>query len=308
MTKKTCRARKSFCIIAVAAMLALACGGNQEIDELSDAHIVTFNAGDVTAAVTGMPSNQTVENDGYATRPDTDPAAKGYGFVDWFAQETGGDAFDFENTPITGPTTIWARWIPPIGIPPNFFTNDAWEQIRDDAGGVENSDLLQEDGSLFFRYNNMGTYVGAPSVGDRVHMAFNLRHDVMTEGDPNWTIRFGAADNYNTADYFSLTQRFNNLYINVNHYWWGVQTSFGGHDITSWEWYRLDIIAHITEDDIRFRLYINGTFAPLTGTGGDGAMTTADGVATYTGDTAFGGWFLVKTWANTIYIGPVAAD
>ena len=74
----------------------------------SDGNYVTFNLQG------GGPANsfppQWVAYGATATRPITTPILAGHTFVGWFTAPVGGVVFDFENTPITQPTTVHARW------------------------------------------------------------------------------------------------------------------------------------------------------------------------------------------------------
>lgn len=56
-------------------------------------------------------ASQTVEEGGYATRPEEDPVKDGYLFGNWYADQTLETAFEFETTAITADTTIYASWV-----------------------------------------------------------------------------------------------------------------------------------------------------------------------------------------------------
>jgi len=71
-------------------------------------HLVTFNL----HGGTGNAPNQSVPNNGTATRPPVNPTRAGYNFVNWYTAATGGTAFNFA-TPITADTVIHARWAVP---------------------------------------------------------------------------------------------------------------------------------------------------------------------------------------------------
>ena len=58
---------------------------------------------------TKIPS-QTVKHGGYAAVPSDEPTKTGFEFDGWFADSKFSDTFDFENTPITADTTIYAKW------------------------------------------------------------------------------------------------------------------------------------------------------------------------------------------------------
>jgi len=93
--------------IGASAIIALIGFGMAGCDSSNNAalvtHTVTFNThGGSTVA------SQNVEEGQMATRP-ADPARASHTFVNWYTAETGGSMFDF-GTPITGPTTVHAKW------------------------------------------------------------------------------------------------------------------------------------------------------------------------------------------------------
>ncbi len=68
-------------------------------------HTVTFNTDG------GTTYDALTVNDGEkATRPADDPIKNGYTFDDWYTDDTYTTKFDFENTPITTDTTIYAKF------------------------------------------------------------------------------------------------------------------------------------------------------------------------------------------------------
>jgi len=70
-------------------------------------HTVTFNVqGHGTA-----PEAQTVNHNGTATRPETDPAANGYTFGGWYTDAECTNEYSFE-TPVTEDITVFAKWTP----------------------------------------------------------------------------------------------------------------------------------------------------------------------------------------------------
>jgi len=80
--------------------------------------IPTFTVIFNTHGGTPVPPTQTVQEGQRATRPAQDPARASHAFVNWYAAETGGAAFDFAGTPITANTTVHARW-QPVSAPPD---------------------------------------------------------------------------------------------------------------------------------------------------------------------------------------------
>ncbi len=55
---------------------------------------------------------QSVEYNGNATSPVTDPTKEGYTFSGWVTEKGGDAEFDFTNTAITDNTTVYAKWTP----------------------------------------------------------------------------------------------------------------------------------------------------------------------------------------------------
>jgi len=93
--------------IGVSAIIALIGFGMASCDNNNAppvSHTITFN----THGGSTVP-DQTVEEGQTATRPAQDPTRQDYTFTGWFTAPTGGAAFDF-TAPITGPTTVHARW------------------------------------------------------------------------------------------------------------------------------------------------------------------------------------------------------
>ena len=73
----------------------------------------TINAGYAVSFDTGGGSavdSQTVAAGGKATAPEADPTWAGHAFCGWYADEGLANAFDFENTAINAPTTVYAKW------------------------------------------------------------------------------------------------------------------------------------------------------------------------------------------------------
>ena len=53
---------------------------------------------------------QVIAHGGTVTRPSTDPTKTGYNFINWYADSNYQTLFDFTNTTITGPITIYAKF------------------------------------------------------------------------------------------------------------------------------------------------------------------------------------------------------
>ena len=73
----------------------------------------TLNAGYAVSFDTGGGSavdSQTVAAGGKATAPEADPTWAQHVFCGWYADEGLVNAFDFENTAINAPTTVYAKW------------------------------------------------------------------------------------------------------------------------------------------------------------------------------------------------------
>jgi len=101
-TKRTLwRAIGASAIIALIGFGVAGCDNGNSVT----IHTVTFN----THGGSDVQS-QAVEEGQRATMP-APPTRADHNFVGWFTAEAGGTAFNF-NTPITGPTTIHARWEP----------------------------------------------------------------------------------------------------------------------------------------------------------------------------------------------------
>jgi len=92
-----------------AAYLAAGWTGFRLVEPPANRSTVTFDL----QGGTGNFPNQSVIHGSMATRPAVEPTppTANHVFVDWFAHPTAGTTpFDFANTPITGDTTIYARW------------------------------------------------------------------------------------------------------------------------------------------------------------------------------------------------------
>ena len=82
------------------------CGHGQTATfTLNVSYAVSFDTGGGSAV-----DSQTVAAGGKATRPEADPTWAGHVFCGWYADEGLANAFDFENTAINAPTTVYAKW------------------------------------------------------------------------------------------------------------------------------------------------------------------------------------------------------
>ncbi|MDF7665670.1 InlB B-repeat-containing protein [Bifidobacterium sp. ESL0745] len=94
-------------------------------------HTVSFdlNSGTVSSPI----SNPTVYSGYKTSKPTEKPTRSGYFFTGWYTSvnaTTGagvGDAFDFDNTPITAETTLYAGWVPALAAIP--LTGTAWQTL-----------------------------------------------------------------------------------------------------------------------------------------------------------------------------------
>ncbi|MBO5223250.1 MAG: InlB B-repeat-containing protein [Clostridia bacterium] len=66
-------------------------------------------------ALQQAPESLYVDDGCYALRPEIDPVISGYVFMGWYTKAEGGEKFDFENTPITATTVIYAQWEKQVG-------------------------------------------------------------------------------------------------------------------------------------------------------------------------------------------------
>ena len=82
------------------------CGHGQTVTfTLNVSYAVSFDTGGGSTV-----DSQTVAGGGKATRPEADPTWVGHVFCGWYADEGLVNAFDFENTAINAPTTVYAKW------------------------------------------------------------------------------------------------------------------------------------------------------------------------------------------------------
>ena len=88
--------------------------------------------------------DQQIRHEDTAIEPETNPTREGYRFVNWYDAPTGGEEFDFENTPITDDTTVYARWIP---VAPFEFikVNHLYDEL-------DNANFARLEGAIFNLY------------------------------------------------------------------------------------------------------------------------------------------------------------
>ena len=119
-------------------------------------HQVTFNLDNGTMTGTNP---VTVNHGEKVTRPVNDPVRENYVFINWYADSDKTELFDF-NTPIEGPTTIYAKW--------DQYASVA---IGTTAGGtysISNTDAYNESGAMnlvFLASNNPVTFTATPASG-----------------------------------------------------------------------------------------------------------------------------------------------
>ena len=108
-------------------------------------YYVTFVYGSHTLA------SQRVYSGGYATRPTSViPPEHGLVFVDWYADSELTTLFDFENTPITGNTRVYSKWV--AGYVVTFEPNNGGHLIEINVEGgktVEKPDDPTKEGFTF---------------------------------------------------------------------------------------------------------------------------------------------------------------
>ncbi|MDE7464050.1 MAG: InlB B-repeat-containing protein, partial [Clostridiales bacterium] len=89
-----------------------------------------------------------VIKDGYASALSSAPTRAGYTFDKWYTTKEGGTEFDFENTPITQNTTVYAGWtaieytVSYIGLPTGTTNGNATKYTVEDG---ENGTVTLED-------------------------------------------------------------------------------------------------------------------------------------------------------------------
>lgn len=94
----------SFCTAAL--LITFAACGNQSEGDNKTTYTVSFDT-DGGSAI----ASQTVEEGGYAVRPETNPEKDGYVFGNWYADEALSELYEFETTAVTENKTIYASWL-----------------------------------------------------------------------------------------------------------------------------------------------------------------------------------------------------
>ncbi len=110
-------------LILISAVLLASCDSRT-------LYVVTFDTGSGGSKV----QEQKVSGNSPASKPDNDPTRNGYLFVRWSDSPDGTEEYDFDNTKITGNTTLYAVWIKAynIGDPGPaggyvFYKNPKWK-------------------------------------------------------------------------------------------------------------------------------------------------------------------------------------
>lgn len=96
-----------------------ACGGQNDDNDDTTSYTVSFetNGGSEIAS-------QTVEEGGYAVRPEENPEKDGSVFGNWYADEALSELYEFETTAVTKDTTIYASWLDASNaLTANFYWN-----------------------------------------------------------------------------------------------------------------------------------------------------------------------------------------
>lgn len=140
---------------------------------------VTFSANKVEAK--DMPEAQTIEEGKTVTKPVEDPAADGYTFTGWFADEDCTTEYDFK-TVITKNTTIYAGWKegndPAKGLTVSFNMMDHGSAIPAQTvslnGTVEQPDNPSEEGWVFGGWFKEEGCVNEYNFNDPVKENFTL--------------------------------------------------------------------------------------------------------------------------------------
>ena len=105
MKKITTMVLSSLCAAVLCTSFA-ACGENGDEAENKKSYTVTFE----TNGGSAVPS-QTVEEGGYAVRPEEDPEKEGLVFGNWYADQSLENLYEFETTAVTSNITIYASWL-----------------------------------------------------------------------------------------------------------------------------------------------------------------------------------------------------
>lgn len=157
---------------------------------------------------TKIPS-QTVKHGGYAAVPSDEPTKTGFEFDGWFADSKFSDTFDFENTPITADTTIYAKWEQnptPAKVTYSFSNNknSTYTYTKGSGKGVTITVKRSEDNDDCFEHFT-GVRIDGKALGTNDYIAKSgstivtlkaTTLEKLATGDHTVTIRFddGTAD------------------------------------------------------------------------------------------------------------------
>lgn len=112
--------------------------GSQMIFRKSERYTVTFNSNGGSAI-----ASQKILNGKSAEKP-ADPVREGYAFLGWYADADFNTAYSFGATPVTGDTTVYARWS-------DKLTGSAVYTVDFDLGyeGAELPEVQTVDGKIY---------------------------------------------------------------------------------------------------------------------------------------------------------------
>ena len=83
------------------------------VNIVAPTYTVQFSANGQDTA-TNMPANQNIVDGGKVTQPTSDPLVDGKTFGGWFKEAGCSNQWDFANGTVTGPTTLYAKWLGPV--------------------------------------------------------------------------------------------------------------------------------------------------------------------------------------------------
>ena len=168
----------------------------------------TYTVEFYTNGGTKIPS-QTVKHGGYAEAPSDEPTKTGFEFDGWFADSKFSDTFDFENTPITADTTIYAKWEQnptPAKVTYSFSNNknSTYTYTKGSGKGVTITVKRSEDNDDCFEHFT-GVRIDGKALGTNDYIAKSgstivtlkaTTLEKLATGDHTVTIRFddGTAD------------------------------------------------------------------------------------------------------------------
>ena len=100
---------------------------------------------------------QTVINGKSATKPEADPTREGYVFVGWYADTEFTTPYAFGATPVTGDTTVFARWSVAsetgkeftVKLDPNYEGAEAPTSVLTAGGKLFDLPVLEREGYMF---------------------------------------------------------------------------------------------------------------------------------------------------------------